>query len=94
MGSGSGILTLMRASFPGRERLVERTYREDEAFRALCRDYRTCVAALHRFEQPGATQAPPLWREYAELKAELESEIRSWLNAVEAGPTPSTGRTR
>jgi len=94
MGSGSDTLTLIRASFPDLERLVERTYREDEGFRALCRDYRTCVVALHRFKQARATGAPPRWREYADLKAELENEIQSWLDAVDAGPAPSNGSAR
>jgi hypothetical protein len=82
MGSRSETLTLIRASFPGHDRLIERAYRDNQRFRTLCGDYRACVAALHRFKQLAAEEAPPRWQEYAELQVELGDEIQGLLEAM------------
>jgi hypothetical protein len=86
MGSRSETLTLIRASFPGRDRLIERAFRENQSFRDLCRDYRVCVAALHRFERLAAAEAPHRWQEYADLQIKLGDEIQTWLEAMQTGP--------
>jgi hypothetical protein len=83
MGSRTDPLSLVQAEFPGHDRLIERAYRDNERFRTLCRDYRACVAALHRFKQLAAEEAPPRWQEYAELQVELGDEIKVWLEAMD-----------
>lgn len=81
----TGTLSLIRASFPGREQLIEHGFREDRSFRALCEDYRRCVAALDRCKHVRETGEAPLWREYTELLADLGREIQAWLDAMETG---------
>ena len=83
MGTRTDTLSLIRAEFPGRDLLIERAYRDNESFRALCRDYRACVAALHRFKQSAAAEPSPRWQEYAELQVELGDEIKVWLEAMD-----------
>ena len=94
MGSRSETLTLIRASFPGRDRLIERAYRDNESFRALCRDYRACVVAVHRFKRQRAATSPPRWQEYAELRVELGDEIQAWLEAMDNGSSHPGGGAR
>jgi hypothetical protein len=84
-------LTLIRTSFPGRELLVERAFREHQSFRDLCEDYRKCVGALHRWKQLTEDAAPPRWQEYTELLVELGREIQTWLEAMEIGSSHSSG---
>ena len=87
-------LNLIRTSFAGREELIERAFRDSFPFRALCEDYRDCVAALHRWKQRSAAEAPPRWQEYAELQMELGLEIQAWLEAMEAGSSHPGERSR
>ena len=86
MSQATDTLGLIQNSFPGRERSVERAFRDSPSFRDLCEDYRKCVGALHLWQQAAAREAPPRWQEYSELLLELGSEIQSWLEAVEDGP--------
>lgn len=91
MNSDSDTLNLIRTSFAGREELIERAFRDSVPFRALCEDYRDCVAALHRWKQRSAAEAPPRWQEYAELQMELGLEIQTWLEAMETDASHSGG---
>lgn len=84
--------SLIRASFPGRDQLIERAYRGNRPFRELCDDYRKCVVALERWKQREANQPVPRWHEYTELLAELRGEIQTWLEAMETGSYASRER--
>ena len=85
-------VSLILASFPGRDQLIERAYRGNRPFRELCDDYRKCVVALERWKQREANQPVPRWQEYTELLAELRGEIQTWLEAMETGSYTSRGR--
>jgi hypothetical protein len=80
---------LIAADFPGRDALIDRTYRQRSSFRDLCGDYRRCAAALERWRRSDDAASPAREREYAELLQQLAGEISSWLEAVETGSTPS-----
>ena len=84
-------LSLIRTSFPDRDPLIERAFRESQSFRDLCEDYRKCVGALHRWKQLTADEAPPRCQEYTELLVELGRDIQTWLEAKEIGSTHSGG---
>jgi hypothetical protein len=76
---------MIRAMFPDREELVERSYRDNRPFRELCDDYRKCVAALEHWKQLDTKTSAPRCDEYTDLLAELRGEIRIWLEAMESG---------
>lgn len=75
-------LSLIKARFPGLENVVERSFREDPAFRSLCRDYGDCHVALQRMQRREAAGACRRCVEYAELLDELGGEIRDWLGGL------------
>jgi hypothetical protein len=91
MNSDADTLTLIRASFPDRDQLIEDAFRDSRSFRDLCEDYRRCVGALHHWKQLTADEAPPRWQEYTELLVELGREIQTWLEAMEIGSSHSSG---
>jgi hypothetical protein len=78
-------LRLLREGFPGRDRLVERAYRDNRPFRELCDDYRRCRAALESWRQRENENTDERSREYTELLADLAAEIEVWLQAMETG---------
>ena len=84
MKAPRGTLSLIQATFPGRERLIERAYSDNRPFRELCDDYRKCVAARDRWQRLEGNQPVPRWQEYHELLGELRSEIQTWLQAMES----------
>lgn len=84
-------LTLIRTSFPGRDELITSAFRENRSFRELCRDYRRCVAALHRWRSLEAALPRTRGQEYSELLVELGSEIQNWLQALDTGPARRNG---
>lgn len=78
-------LSLIRTSFAGHEKLIERAFGESRSFQTLCEDYRQCNEALQRFEQRSAAESDARSQEYADLLVELGSEIQNWLEAMEVG---------
>ena len=79
---GTDTLTLIRDRFPDLDRLAEAAFGENPSFRDLCRDYRTCLTALHRWKQLEDPESARRRQEYTELLAELTSEIRTWLEGI------------
>ena len=66
--------------FPGHVEAIRRQFRQDEAFRILCEDYRKSCAAFDFWSnrsagEDAAVEAEERRLEYAELKRELEAEI-------------------
>jgi hypothetical protein len=83
---GADTLTLIRGRLPDLDQRVEAAFRENRSFRDLCRDYRTCFTALHRWKQLEDPEAARRRQEYTELLAELTSEIRTWLEGIDTRP--------
>ena len=77
-------LNLIQTEFPGRDRLIESSYRNNRPFRELCDDYRKCVEARDRWQLLESNQPVPRWQEYNELLGELRSEIQTWLETMES----------
>ncbi len=94
INSDTDTLTLIQTSFPGQDELIERALGESEPFRALCQDFRDCVAVHGHWEQLDAAKASPCSQEYADLVVELGREIQVWLKAIETGPSPIGERSR
>ena len=89
-------LSLIRAHFEGPEGLIERPFRQDAAFRSLCEDYQACAEALARWNCSAAVAAVDRRKEYADLLAQLDREIRTWLRAAgqRQNRPESDGQTR
>jgi hypothetical protein len=85
MTRATATLCLLREAFPGRDRLVEKAYRDNRVFRELCDDYRRCRDALDSWQQRKDEGTEERLREYTELLAELAAEIEVWLQAMEIG---------
>jgi hypothetical protein len=68
-------LMLVLRRFPERQAEINRIFRENDAFRAICRDYGLCNQALQRWNQSDVEEAEERRVEYTELMEELESEI-------------------
>jgi len=90
-GMTPGTVSLIKSCFTGQDELIERAYRRIESFRILCEDYLACSASLERWNRSASEIAPLRRREYADLLAELDREIRCWLEAVEAVDVPENG---
>jgi hypothetical protein len=82
MISKQDTLSVVTRALPGRDSLIERTYRENRSFRDLCQDYRKCAEALERWRRSEASASSSRIREYAELLTALGREIESWLDAT------------
>ena len=93
LNSDADTLALIRTSFAGREKLIERVFGESASFRTLCEDYRQCNDALQRFEVRSSVESVPRSQEYADLLVELGSEIQNWLEAIEVGVSYSSRGT-
>ena len=65
--------------FKGWESCIEHSCNNNSEFRSLCEDYVVCARALENWQASDATVAVQRQKEYAEWLAELEQEIRSWL---------------
>ena len=61
-----------------RSRIIDRLAADTE-FRSLCQDYDDCAAALDRFRQLAET-SPGRVKEYEQILAELEADIRRALD--------------
>jgi hypothetical protein len=88
MTSRQDARSLIKSNFPGHDSLIDRAYRESASFRVLCRDYRDCALALERRRRLDGAEASSETREYAELLAELASELASWLGALRIAAVP------
>jgi len=66
--------------FKGWECYIECSCLENSEFRSLCEDYAVCARALEKWQASDATVADQRRKEYAEWLAELQQEIRSWLD--------------
>lgn len=84
MNRDQATVSLIQSVCPGRDRLIERVYRDSPPFRELCHDFRRCVTALDRWTTRPAAEANQRQEEYSELLTELRQEIESWLDAVES----------
>lgn len=87
-------LNLLRAEFPGRDRLIEQAYHHNLPFRELCDDYRKCVIALERWKRLETNGTGQRREEYTELLGELRGEIQTWLEAMEGGWYMKDGEAR
>jgi hypothetical protein len=58
---------------------IEQSFQESDDFRSLCEDYAVCARALENWQASDSAVAVQRQKEYTELLAELEREIRSWL---------------
>jgi hypothetical protein len=76
----------VRKAFPGRETLVVRGFQKSAAFRSLCEDYRDALRALDHWSGQVSAEAGLRRSEYEQLLAELDVEVRTWLEALRDGP--------
>jgi len=81
-------LDLVKHRFADLAETVEQRYRHDGSFRILCRDYGDCVEALERLQEIDSAVGRARKTEYAELRDELEAEIKDWLARNEVGRAP------
>jgi hypothetical protein len=72
------------SSFPGRDRLIESTYRAEWTFRELCQDFQECAAAVERWREMPSAESEGRFEEYSELLTELSKEIEAWLEGIES----------
>jgi hypothetical protein len=83
MAAKRDIAAQISSSFPGNERLIDRAYRDDPAFRELCDDYVRCAAALERWQRSSGDKSSSRSQEYSELLAELAADVEAWLDERE-----------
>ena len=62
--------------------MIESEYQRSESFRSLCKDFHVCARALKKWHCSEASTARQRESEYAECLAELEQEIRDWLQCI------------
>ena len=93
VNSDADALALIRASFAGQEKLIERVFGESRSFKTLCEDYRRCNEALQRFKQLATAESALRSQEYGDLLVELGQEIRAWLEAMEPCSSHSSRET-
>ena len=68
-------LMLVFERFPDRKAEIKRSFKENERFRAICRDYGICRQALRRWNRSGLEEAMERRIEYTALMDELETEL-------------------
>lgn len=76
-------LAAIQRRFAGREDVVVRRFKESQSFRDLCRDYVVCAAVLARWQESESEAAPARSAEYAELLAELTTELQARLGPMD-----------
>jgi len=76
-------LAMVSSRFGDRSNLVEKNFWQNEEFRSLCEDYYACEKALETWKGSDADVAKQRRLEYAQWHAELEQEIREWLEAID-----------
>jgi hypothetical protein len=65
--------------FPEGAALIRELFQHNPSFQSLCEDYRDCLAAWQYWRQADSAEAPALCRSYAEVRHELEQEVRQYL---------------
>lgn len=75
----SRVVALLDNHFSDWKGQFEWGFQRDENFQSLCRDYYACARALEAWKASDSENAPKRRQEYAELLAELEQEVRDWL---------------
>ena len=73
-------LAALKDRFADRTTGLETLIRECERFREVCSDYLLCIEAIQRFERKGEVARERV-REYSELKADLEQELRAMVES-------------
>jgi hypothetical protein len=91
MSSEQDARSRIKRAFPGRERLIDRAFRDDPTFRELCRDYRKCAIALDEWRRLRGDDPTSRSREYAELLDDLLAEIGNWLDTFQTGSFRADG---
>ena len=76
-------LALLLSRFGERRPLVEAEFRRSDEFRSLCEDYLLCANAMDKWRVSNASIAAQREREYAQWLAELEMEVREWLERAQ-----------
>lgn len=71
---------MLKCLLPDEADSVEKLTLECVRFREVCKDYLVCGEAIGRFEGAGEGARDRV-REYSELKAELEKELRAMLES-------------
>ncbi len=87
----TGRIRYVLARFPQQRRLIFCLLGRCNTFRALCNDYAAAIEALRYWRQSEAPQAAERIREYQQVIAELEAEIRHHLE-VQENAAVSKGR--
>jgi hypothetical protein len=67
---------MIKRRFAGCNDAVDQAFDSSESFRGLCRDYLACATALAQWRRSDSTDAPIRAEEYAELLAELGTEVQ------------------
>lgn len=73
-----GLFTLFKR-FPDHKPSLKAQYLQSESFQTLCSDYEKCAAAAAYWKCSPGEEAVQRSREYQELLAELEEEVRQML---------------
>ena len=64
--------------------IIEKQYKNDNAFRSIYKDYQTYLDALQFWEQSSSNDAAARRSEYTQLVGELEEELMQALNKSES----------
>lgn len=72
-------LVIVKSRFPAKWEAIERLYRENEEFRALCEDYYLCVKSMERFQMEFSEKMDSI-EEFRDLSKSLENELNDFLD--------------
>jgi hypothetical protein len=75
-------LFLIMQRFPDHKDVLRQLHHQNEPFQTLCDDYKKCKSALDHWALSKHELAPDRYREYLELKKDLESEIQQRLSGL------------
>jgi hypothetical protein len=78
-------LTSVLEKFPEAALRIQELFLQSPSFQSLCEDYHDCLASWQYWRQAASEDAPALCQSYAELRQELEEEVRQYL---EDKPSP------
>ena len=71
-------LDAIKEKFPDHAELIAKLYYRDDAFRALCEDYYTCIYYLTKFQKEFSERIES-FQEFENAKVELEKELTKYL---------------
>ena len=72
-------LFLIMERFPDRGDNLRRMYLKSETFKTICEDFKKCAEAIEYWNRSNHENASKRAKEYSDLLAELEEEIRDYL---------------